>query len=566
MSSVNSPGLSRGVVVAAFATAAGVTPGLLGLAESAPPTGAIQGLGWPAFGIVAALLLDRDPASRLGRSFAVLATLPAVVALAAFVVPLPAVGWASLERWWDVLGIGPVVAALAVIAWGVDLASDRMARRRLVWLVVWSGVLVSAILAASISAGQRVEAVVTTLGLWAMAGVVYRLATVRELRPVDEPLVDVAIAAATVVCGAGVGTVIRLVGLRAGIPAADVSGAFAAVVTAGLALPAGLWLRRLFLHRRYGRGTLTSADVAQITADLHTLTDARDLLGKAAAMVATASGHRQVSLVLGPDVPDLPPHWVLYPLVVGGDRVGTMFLEPAHPEGPEPRQQRIVAQLLPTVSLMTKAVSLAVEADHARRDVARQRDAERARILGDLHDGLGPVLVGMSMRVRAELRRTPTPLLETLASELADCRGDLRRIVSGLTPSVLDDGDLATALRRLVGSFAGHGPTVTLSVTLDEDPSAEVAVAVFRSVAEGITNALRHARAEQVTVNVSATSGGRVLVDISDDGVGGPIAWGVGLSSLRRRANELGGTLDVAASLTTGTRLHLELPTRTAAP
>ena len=556
-------GLSRGVVAAALATAVGVTPALLGFVEDTVSTGALQCLGWPAFGIVAALLLDRDALSRLGRWLMALAALPAVVAIVAVLAPGDQVGWSRLEHWWVRLGIAPVVIAVAVIAWGVDMASDRMARRRLVWLIVWSGALVGAIVVAYVSAGRRAEAVVTTLGLWAMAGVVYRLATVRELRPVDEPMIDVAIAVATVGCGAGVGALIRVAGARAGIPGPDLSGAFAAIVTAGLILPAGLWLRRLFLQRRYGRGTLTAADVAEITSDLHTLTDARELLSKAAAMVAAASGHRQVDLVLGRDVPETPPHWALYPLVVGGDRVGTLFLDPAHPEGPEPRQQRIVVQLLPTVSLMAKAVSLAVEADHARRDVSRQRAAEQTRILGDLHDGLGPLLVGMSMRVRAELRRRPTPLLEALADELADCRGELRRIVSGLTPSVLDDGDLVTALHRLVGSFTGHGPAVALNISLDDALGPQVAVAVYRSVAEGLTNALRHARASQVVVSVRNIPGGRVLVDISDDGVGGPIASGVGLSSLRRRAHELGGILHVTADHGTGTRLHLELPTRT---
>jgi signal transduction histidine kinase len=237
-----------------------------------------------------------------------------------------------------------------------------------------------------------------------------------------------------------------------------------------------------------------------------------------------------------------------------------MFLQPAHPEGPEPRQQRIIAQLLPTVSLTAKAVSLAVEADHARRDVARERDAERARILGDLHDGLGPVLVGMSMRVRAELRLEPSPILTTLADELATCRSDLRRIVSGLMPSELEHDDLGSALRRLVGSFTGHGPAVTLDICLDDGLSTDVAVAVYRSVAEGVTNALRHARATRVTVSVRAVPDGQVAVDVGDDGVGGPIVWGVGLSSLRRRAHELGGVLTVAAD-ETGTRLHLDLPT-----
>ncbi|MDT5042477.1 MAG: hypothetical protein QOE51_3462 [Actinoplanes sp.] len=553
------------MVVAALATAVGITPGVLGFSGDTLPTAAVRSLGWPAFGLVGALLLDRDPRSRLGRLLTTLATLPAAVAIGGVALSGDRLTWTHLERWWEAAGLTPVLAALALIAWGADRPADRMARRRLVWLVVWSAGLIGVLAAASISAGPRVQAVVTMLGLWAVAAMVFRLAIVRELRPVAEPVVDVAIGAATIVCGAGMGTLIGIAATRAALPEANISGGFAAVVTTALALPAGLWLRRLFLQHRYGPGTLTAADVAQITAGLHTLTDARDLLGKAAAMVAAASGHRQVGLVLGPEAPDVPQHWALCPLVVGGDRVGTMFLEPAHPEGPEPRQQRTVAQLLPTVSLMTKAVTLAVEADHARRDVARQRDAERARILGDLHDGVGPVLVGMSLRVRAELRRQPSPLLEALASELATCRGDLRRIVSGLTPSVLENGNLTAALRALVGSFDGNGPAVSLDISLDTDVEipAAVAVAVYRSVAEGVTNALRHARAERVTVTVHIGSGSGIVVEVGDDGVGGPIVFGVGLSSLRRRAGELGGILDVAAD-ESGTRLRLDLPAQAA--
>ena len=549
------------MVVAALATAVGVVPGMLGFDDDTLPTAAVRCLGWPAFGLAGALLLDRDPRSRLGLSLAALAVVPPLVALGGVAVTGDGFGWASFERWWEWLGLAPVLVALALIAWAADRPADRMARRRLVWLAVWSIVLVGSLVVAQVGAGPRAQAVVTMLGLWTMAAVTFRLATLDELRPLDEPVVDVAIGAAVLACGAGVGTLIRIAGDRVGLPDPDLSGGFAAVVTTALALPAGLWLRRLLVQHRYGRGTLTAADVAEITGDLHTLTDARQLLGKAATMVARASGHRQVSLVLGAEEPEVPPHWALYPLVVGGDRVGTLFLEPAHPEGPEPRQQRTVAQLLPTVALMARAVGLAVEADHARRDVARQRDTERARILGDLHDGLGPALAGMSLRVRAELRRGPSPLLESLAGDLADCRGDLRRIVSGLTPSVLADGDLAAALGALVGSFNGNGPAVTLDVALDRAVPAEDAVAVYRSVAEGVTNALRHARADRVTVTVRGTPGGHLVAEVGDDGAGGPIVWGVGLSSLRRRAEELGGNLEVTADRA-GTRLRLELPSR----
>src|SRR5215203_3689266 len=102
-------------------------------------------------------------------------------------------------------------------------------------------------------------------------------------------------------------------------------------------------------------------------------------------MVAAASGHAQVTLLLGEDGPDVPPGWVDHPLLVGGDRVGTLLLQSDDPQGPEPRPRRMVEQLLPTVALICRAVGLALEAEHARQDVVRERDAERTRILGDLH-------------------------------------------------------------------------------------------------------------------------------------------------------------------------------------
>jgi len=220
----------------------------------------------------------------------------------------------------------------------------------------------------------------------------------------------------------------------------------------------------------------------------------------------------------------------------------------------------MVEQLLPTVALVCRAVALAVGAEHARQDVARERDAERARILRDLHDGLGPVLAGMSMRVQAELRRSPTPLLESLAPELAGARGDLRRLVSGLTPSALHDDDLDRALERLVATFDGDGRQVGLKVDVEQPMPSDVTVAVYRSVAEGITNALRHGAASHVSVRVTA-AGGRVVVDVGDDGVGGPIAPGVGITSLRQRAEQLGGSLVVGPRDGRGTLLHVELPT-----
>ncbi len=227
--------------------------------------------------------------------------------------------------------------------------------------------------------------------------------------------------------------------------------------------------------------------------------------------------------------------------------------------------------MTPTVALVARAVGLAVEAELARRDVARELDLERRRILADLHDGLGPALAGMSMQVRAALRAGPrddpdAELLSGLAEGLARSRTDLRRIVAGISPSALDDGDLATALKHLVESFRSRGsdgPALSLDVGLGTPLTEPVQVTVYRCVAEGVTNALRHAvTASAIEIRV-VSAPPAVCVEVTDDGGGARIVPGVGLSSLRARAENLGGRLVVGpADLAgrPGTRLRLELP------
>jgi signal transduction histidine kinase len=556
------PGFPAAVLGAALATGAGMVPVFAGLNQDRLPAAAAVSAGWVALGLAAALLVDRAGTRRVGSVLAACAAVPAAVGAVALLRggDHP---WDDFARLWDRVGWLVVAAALVALAWTVDRAPDRMSRRRLTWLAGWATVLFGAVLAARLTADQGRAALVTMLALWAFAAAATRVLLARELRPVAEPLVDLALVAGAGAVGVLLGLGTRALGRWSGLPSPDASGVFVAVVAVALAWPLGLWLRRTYLERRYGRGALTPADVAAITAGLHHAADPRELLAKAATMVAAASGHRAVSIVLGPDAPDGDqPH---HPLVVGGDRVGTLSIRLEHPEGPEPRQSRIVTGLLPTVALVARAVELAIEADHARQDVARERDLERSRILGDLHDGVGPVLAGLSMRVQAELRREPTPLLRALATELADCRGDLRRIVSGLTPSALHDGDLAGALARLVDSFAGAGRTVRLRTDLGAPLPAAVTVAVYRCVAEGITNALRHGDPTLVTVDVRAGAGGRVEVEVCDDGTGGVVVPGVGLTSLLRRAEHLGGRLTVEPARPTGVRLHVSLPVTGAA-
>jgi signal transduction histidine kinase len=620
--SIASPGLSVEVLVAGvlFAASAGVT-GLASLQSQDPPA-ALLLLGWPFFAAAGAALVDKQPGSTVGRTLMVL-SLGAVVAAAwatvRFGVPVdsPAlargtselsallacavaisVPWAfrppsaiaaavgatvlSASGGLLVLGAksGAVDAALDVPGWvfavlgalgvwflvlGSAAAGGRNERRRLAWVMVLIavgvGVLVTTWQLWPAQAGYYATGAVVGMG----ALVVAELWSTSGFRPMDEHLLDLGLVLGVVVTAAVTAVLVRLGSQLTNQPASDTTTAFTGLLAAATAAPAGLWIRRAVLARRYGSGLISPDDVAVITADLHAKTEPRDLLDKAARMVAAASGSSEARIVLGEDDPAVPGNWVVHPLVVGGDRVGALVIESGHPEGPETRQQRIVAQLLPTVALVAGAVGLAVEAEHARRDVARERDAERKRVLGDLHDGLGPVLAGMSMRVQAALRTAGVAnaagLLEDLAADLAASRTDLRRIVAGITPSVLDDGDLESALWSLVRSFGEpvDGPRIALDVEVGATLSPAVEVAVYRSVAEGVTNALRHAAASSIGVRVRVDAG-LVRVDVFDDGRGGPVVPGVGLASLAKRATSLGGCLEVEGAPPDGTHLHLELP------
>ena len=555
-------GMTPGSLAAALATAAGALPTMVGMTAPQVPTAAVFAMSWPLFGLVAALLLDRTGWSRLGWSLVAVALVPlAVAALAAS--RLPAAFWPAYEQSWRRLTVPCVLLALGLLTWAHGAATDRLSRRRLLWLVAWGALLVAVISGTSAEGTVAAAAAVTAVGLLLMAGLVLTLVTADSLRPVDEPLTDAGLMLGTATIAALLGVVVGRVSGRVDAPHPDLAAAVVAVAAAGLLAPAALRLRRHLVEGRYGSGVLSPGDVAALTADLRRDADPRELAGKAASMVAAASRHPRGRLILGADAPDVETGWMVHPLAVGGDRVGSLLLLSPHAEGPEPRQAARVEQLLPTVALVARAVGLAVEAEHARQDVSRQREAERARILGDLHDGLGPVLAGMSMRVQAELRTSPGALLSALSADLSECRSDLRRIVTGLTPSALAHEALPLALERLVRSFGQTTPLITLRTELGEALAPEVEVAVYRCVAEGVTNAVRHAAALHVQVDV-VTRAHRVLVEVRDDGAGATVVPATGLTSLRRRAKDLDGQMDIRSDAS-GTRLCVQLPAAGAA-
>ncbi len=157
-----------------------------------------------------------------------------------------------------------------------------------------------------------------TISVFALTAVaVVRLRLSEDFRPLAEHLLDLLLVLA-VVAAAGLTALLAGLGTRwANVASANTSAAFTALVTAAMAAPAALWVRRGLLASRYGTGLISPDDVALITADLHARTEPRDLLGKAARMVAAASGSAEALIILGDEAPAVAGHWTVHPLDVG---------------------------------------------------------------------------------------------------------------------------------------------------------------------------------------------------------------------------------------------------------
>jgi len=155
-------------------------------------------------------------------------------------------------------------------------------------------------------------------------------------------------------------------------------------------------------------------------------------------------------------------------------------------------------------------------------------------------------------------------LAAELRTELRTAIADIRRLVHGLRPPALDELGLVGALRRLAETIGadGGGPRIAVDVPA-ELPAlpAAVEVAAYRIVQEALTNVVRHADADRACVRL-AVDDETLTVEVVDDGRGLPaeMVAGVGLTSMRERAEEMGGTCRVEAAPGGGTRAVAVLP------
>ncbi len=272
-------------------------------------------------------------------------------------------------------------------------------------------------------------------------------------------------------------------------------------------------------------------------------------------------------------------HAIRIPLNYQGQTVGQLIAGPRSPgESLSKEDKQLLANIAHQAAPAAYSVQLTEDLRQSRVRLVTAREEERRRLRRDLHDGLGPILASQGLKVAAAsqlLQENPAKsrqLLEDLAVQNEATVAEIRRLVYELRPAALDDLGLVAAVRDYAsglkrGAYAAPRLKTDILAPAGGLPPlpAAIEVAAYRISIEALTNIARHARARQANVSFALNGANhpRTLhLEIMDDGVGMQEHQrsGIGLISMRERAEEIGGHLLIESSAGQGTRVVANLP------
>jgi len=530
------------------------------------PTGRLPSRRWrPVMWLVGLLLV-------VLTATIIAATVPAVAAvperlrlaetvmfgceMASALVTLIAIG-SLIGRWWS---------------------SDGQVRRQLAWLA-FGGLVILVLVAIELVLGRLLEpsdergayfeaAVVAILPLATYIAIVrHRLFDIRVVlrRSLVYAILSLAVVATY---AASLAAASQLLDVNEGIGASLVASAVVAVALS----PVKERLDRTLDRALFGDRKAPERPLAALGAQWEGSHGPSEMLVAAArtVQVALRLPYVRIDPVDGEPVtvgePVADP--VSFALISHGEQEGTLYAGPrARGERFDSRELALLADLSRHVALLVRTTRLSADLYRSRERIVSAREQERLRLRRDLHDGLGPVLAGITLQfdaLRPHLADNPVAgeLFDRIKSELRRCVSDVRRTVDGLRPADLDQLGLAGVVAEHARSLSASGVVVDLACADDLsglNPAAEVAT--YRIVTEAMTNVVRHANARTCWVRIDRERD-RLEVSIADDGCGIDHGGtpGVGLASMRDRADELGGTLQIGPRPGGGTQVVAVIP------
>jgi signal transduction histidine kinase len=291
-----------------------------------------------------------------------------------------------------------------------------------------------------------------------------------------------------------------------------------------------------------------------------------------AAITVDHDGQLETAVAYG----KAPDELISYPLIYQGQEVGQLNVAPRPPdESFNEADERLLRNIAQQAGTAVHAVQLADDLQQSRQQIVTSREEERRRLRRDLHDGLGPSLAAHMLKIgsaRALLNDQPEmadKLLAEMEGDVEETLADLRRIVYDLRPPALDQWGLTGALRAYAETCEQNDTRSALSIRVDAPNTlpplpAAVEVAAYYIGREGLTNVVRHARANQCVLKLFVNKGAKreLHLSIRDDGlgIGDDVRAGIGLTAMRERAAELGGTCAITSKAGAGTVVTTVLP------
>ena len=206
------------------------------------------------------------------------------------------------------------------------------------------------------------------------------------------------------------------------------------------------------------------------------------------------------------------------------------------------------------------------------------QESERRRIAADLHDGLGQTLSLVKMSIEEAARAAKSgaegktaAALERLGPTIKSALAELRRMSMNLRPTTLDDLGILATLSWYTREFEAACPSIKLEREInvkESDISELLKITIFRIVQEATSNALKHAEADRIKVSLEL-EGGSLELSIKDNGRGfdaGAAAkgrdfhHGLGLQSMKERAELSGASYEIQSAPGKGTRIRARWP------
>jgi signal transduction histidine kinase len=347
-------------------------------------------------------------------------------------------------------------------------------------------------------------------------------------------------------------------------------GLLAVVVVAVAVHPAYSWLRQRIERWVYGYRSQPH-QALRLLADRADGAEPEELVASITEVVAEALRVGSVWVDTGDADGDADReaagddgHVVRTPLVHRGERLGNLAIEVPTGRQLSSADVALLRDLARYAAVLVRSERQGDQLRESRSRIVAGREEERRRLRRDLHDGVGPSLAAVVLKLNAAQSRADggerEALLAETRKEVKAAIAEVRRLVDDLRPPAIDEVGLVGAIRQRAAALNGE---LTIEVT-GPDPMpalpAAVEVAAFRIASEAMTNVARHAGATRCRVAIGVN--GSFELTVADNGRGTMVSptRGVGWTSMRERAAELGGSCTISSRPEGGLMVRARLP------